>query len=65
MKNVKKVKEVEPTILTPSQQALTDEINKGNAKRGKPLPADISGVAIVRSKRGGGKMSRTLMIYGG
>jgi len=50
--NNKKV--VKPT-MSPVSSALNDELNKSNSKRGVPLPADLTGVAIVTAKRGGSK----------
>ena len=48
-------KAVKPT-MSPVSSALKDELNKSNAKRGVPLPADLSGLTtVVTPKRGGTK----------
>ena len=54
MSKVNKNKVVKPS-LSPVQSALRDEINKSNSKRGHILPADLTGVVVVTSKRGGSK----------
>tara|TARA_R100000742_G_C4274408_1_gene94354 strand:+ start:169 stop:684 length:516 start_codon:yes stop_codon:yes gene_type:complete len=53
----KKSKNLKPVSLTKSvSESVTEEIIKSNAKRGMPLPADLTGESIV-VKSGGSKAS--------
>jgi len=49
----KKTKNSKPVSLTKSSsEVLADEITKSNAKRGVPLPADISKLSVVKRSKG-------------
>ena len=53
----KKSKNVKPVSLTKSvSESVSEEIIKSNAKRGMPLPADLTGMPVV-VKSGGSKVS--------
>jgi hypothetical protein len=53
----KKSKNVKPVSLTKSvSESVTEEIIKSNAKRGMPLPADLTNIPVV-VKSGGTKTS--------
>ena len=49
----KKTKNSKPVSLTKSvSESVRDEINKSNAKRGVPLPANISKLSVVKRSKG-------------
>ena len=53
----KKTKNSKPVSLTKSvSESVREEINKSNARRGMPLPADLTGESIV-VKSGGSKVT--------